>query len=124
MDALGGAVAKIAPGATAFPYRAALASVQYTATFPDGTNPAPLDAYVRGFRAAMTPYWGDGAYVNYSDASLTDPARSYFAGNASRLESIRAKYDPITPSPSPRPTSADRAAVCRPGGLRWRRVAD
>jgi FAD/FMN-containing dehydrogenase len=94
MDALGGAVAKVAPSATAFPHRAALASVQYTATFPDGTDPAPLDAYVRGFRAAMTPYWGDGAYVTYSDASLTDPAKSYFAGNAARLKSIRAKYDP------------------------------
>jgi hypothetical protein len=94
MDALGGAVAKVAPSATAFPHRAALASVQYTATFPDGTDPVPLDAYVRGFRAAMTPYWGDGAYVNYSDASLTDPAKSYFAGNASRLEAVRAKYDP------------------------------
>ncbi|HEY5230129.1 MAG TPA: FAD-binding protein [Galbitalea sp.] len=94
MDALGGAVAKVAPAATAFPHRTALASVQYTATFPDGTNPAPLDSYVRGFRAAMTPYWGDGAYVNYSDASLADPAASYFAGNAARLKAIRAKYDP------------------------------
>jgi len=94
MDALGGAVAKVAPSATAFPHRAALASVQYTATFADGTDPAPLDAYVRGFRAAMTPYWGDGAYVNYSDASLTNPAKSYFAGNAARLKSVRAKYDP------------------------------
>ena len=94
MDALGGNVTKVAPTATAFPHRSALASIQYTATFPDGTNPAPLDAYVRGFRTAMMPHWGDGAYVNYSDASLTDPAQSYFAGNAARLQSVRAKYDP------------------------------
>ena len=94
MDALGGVVRDVAPGATAFPHRAALASIQYTATFPEGTDPAPLDAYVRGFRNAMIPYWGDGAYVNYADASLTDPAKSYFAGNAERLEAVRAKYDP------------------------------
>jgi hypothetical protein len=94
MDALGGAVAKVAPSATAYPHRKALASIQYTATFPDGTDPAPLDAYVRGFRKAMVPYWGDGAYVNYSDASLPDPAASYFVGNAARLKTVRAKWDP------------------------------
>jgi hypothetical protein len=77
--------------------------VQYTATVPDGTNPAPLDAYVRGFRAAMTPYWGDGAYVNYADASLTDPAKSYFEGNARRLKAIRAKYDPHHVFTQPQP---------------------
>lgn len=94
MDALGGVVGNVASNATAFPHRAALASIQYTATFPDGTDPAPLDAYVRGFRAAMIPYWGDGAYVNYADPSLADPAKSYFAGNVSRLEAVRQKYDP------------------------------
>ncbi len=94
MDALGGAVADVAPGATAFPHRTALMSVQYTATFADGADPAPLDAYVRGFRSAMTPSWGHGAYVNYADASLADPATSYFAGNAKRLASVKNVYDP------------------------------
>ena len=94
IDALGGAVTKVAPNATAFPHRNALASIQYTATFPDGTDPAPLDAYVRGFRAAMVPYWGDGAYVNYADSTLENPAGSYFVGNAPRLKSIQAKFDP------------------------------
>jgi hypothetical protein len=94
MDALGGAVSTVSPTATAFPHRAALASIQYTATFADGVSPTPLDAYVRGFRAAMTPYWGGGAYVNYSDPTLTHPASAYFAQNASRLGSVRTRYDP------------------------------
>jgi hypothetical protein len=94
MDALGGQVATVAPNATAFPHRTALMTVQYTATFADGADPAPLDTYVRGFRAALQPEWGDGAYVNYSDASLTDPTGSYFAANAARLTSVRKKYDP------------------------------
>jgi len=68
--------------------------VQYTATFANGVDPAPLDAYVRGFRAAMVPQWGDGAYVNYADASLTDPLESYFKSNKTRLASVRKKYDP------------------------------
>jgi hypothetical protein len=94
MDALGGAVADVAPGATAFPHRKALMSVQYTATFANGANPAPFDSYVRGFRSAMVPTWGQGAYVNYADASLADPAASYFAGNAKRLTAVREAYDP------------------------------
>ena len=94
MDALGGAVADIAPDATAFPHRKALMSVQYTATFPNGTDPEPLDSFVRGFRVAMTPQWGDGAYVNYADPTLANAAESYFAGNAGRLVTVRQKYDP------------------------------
>ena len=94
MDALGGQVTAVAAGDSAFPHRSALFSVQYTATFANGADPAPLDAYVRGFRAAMVPEWGAGAYVNYADASLADPNTSYFAGNAARLASIRSTYDP------------------------------
>lgn len=94
MDALGGAVREVSPSATAFPHRTALMTVQYSAAFQNGTDPAPFDAYVRGFRSALVPQWGDGAYVNYADASLPDPAKSYFGDNAARLASVQAKYDP------------------------------
>ncbi len=94
MDALGGRVRELSPSATAFPHRTALMSVQYTATFEDGTDPAPFDAYVRGFRSALEPEWGNGAYVNYPDASLSDPATAYFGDNAIRLAGARARYDP------------------------------
>ncbi|WP_354568982.1 FAD-binding protein [Glaciihabitans sp. UYNi722] len=93
MDALGGAVADIAPDATAFPHRSALMTVQYTATFANGADPAPLDNYVRGFRGALISAWGDGAYVNYADASLSNPSTSYFGNNAAKLASVRKKYD-------------------------------
>jgi len=94
MDALGGKVASLAPDATAFPHRAALYTVQYTGTFDDGRDPAPIDAYVRGFRAAMTPHWGDHAYVNYADASLGDPDAAYYGDNLPKLRAIKKKYDP------------------------------
>jgi FAD/FMN-containing dehydrogenase len=94
MDALGGKVASLAPDATAFPHRAALYSVQYTGTFDDGRDPAPIDAYVRGFRAAMTPHWGDHAYVNYADGSLSDPGTAYYGDNLPKLQAIKKKYDP------------------------------
>jgi FAD/FMN-containing dehydrogenase len=94
IDALGGQVAKVGAGDTAFPWRDALATVQYTATFENGADPAPFDAYARGFRQAMQPHWGDGAYVNYSDASITDPDTAYFGANKARLQAARKKYDP------------------------------
>lgn len=94
LDALGGAVGDLGPEDTAFPHRGAIMTAQYTATFPDGTDPAPLDAYVRGFREAMVPSWADTAYVNYADAGIGDPARAYFGDNAARLEQVKRAYDP------------------------------
>jgi FAD/FMN-containing dehydrogenase len=94
MDALGGKVASLAPDATAFPHRQALYLVQYTGTFDDGRDPAPIDAYVRGFRASMTPHWGDHAYVNYADPSLKDPDTAYYGANLPKLRAIKKKYDP------------------------------
>jgi FAD/FMN-containing dehydrogenase len=93
IDALGGAVAELDGSATAFGHRDALTTVQYTATYTSGPA-TKATGYVRGFRAAMTPTWGSGAYVNYADASLTDYASDYFGGNAARLARVRAQYDP------------------------------
>lgn len=93
LDALGGRVRDLAPGDTAFVHRDALATVQYTATFPPG-DASTADGYVRGFRAAMLPHWGNTAYVNYADPTLRDPGRAYFGANADRLAQVRERYDP------------------------------
>jgi FAD/FMN-containing dehydrogenase len=93
IDALGGAVNDVGATDTAFGHRGALATVQYTATYDSGPATAAT-AYVRGFRSAMTPGWGTGAYVNYADSSLTDYLQAYFGGNAGRLAQARSTYDP------------------------------
>ncbi len=93
LDALGGTVRTLPPATTAFVHRAALATVQYTATFPPGTA-VGADAYVRGFRRAMVPHWGNHAYVNYADASIESYRQAYFGANAERLAQVRATYDP------------------------------
>ncbi|WP_413600560.1 FAD-binding oxidoreductase [Curtobacterium sp. Curtsp57] len=93
LDALGGVVADVGRTDSAFPWRSALCTVQYTAVFRNGADPAPFDQYVRGFRKAMTPAWGDGAYANYCDAAITDPA-AYFDVNTSRLHRIAEQADP------------------------------
>jgi FAD/FMN-containing dehydrogenase len=93
IDALGGVVDDVGTTGTAFGHRGALATVQYTATYDSGPA-TTATAYVRGFREAMTPGWGTGAYVNYADASITDYQQAYFGQNAARLAQARATYDP------------------------------
>jgi FAD/FMN-containing dehydrogenase len=93
LDSLGGAVDDVGGGDSAFGHRGALATVQYTATYDSGPATAAT-SYVRGFRGAMTPSWGTGAYVNYADASITDYQQAYFGANAGRLAQARATYDP------------------------------
>jgi FAD/FMN-containing dehydrogenase len=93
IDALGGAVDDVGPTDTAFGHRSALTTVQYTATFDSGPATAAT-AFVRGFRSAMAPSWGVGAYVNYADASLADYQQAYFGPNAGRLAEARSTYDP------------------------------
>lgn len=93
IDALGGAVRDVGAGDTAFGHRSALATVQYTATYTGGSA-ARATSYVRGFRKAMTPSWGTGAYVNYADASIKSYRTAYFGANAPRLAQVRASYDP------------------------------
>ncbi|HEX5088471.1 MAG TPA: FAD-binding oxidoreductase [Nocardioides sp.] len=93
IDALGGKVRDIDPDGTAFVHRSALATVQYTATFPPGTA-GHADDYVHGFRAAMVPHWGNHAYVNYADATISDYQDAYFGANAARLAQVRSTYDP------------------------------
>jgi FAD/FMN-containing dehydrogenase len=93
IDALGGAVDDVGPTDTAFGHRGALATVQYTATYTSG--PATrATSYVRGFRSAMVPSWGNGAYVNYADASLKHYLSAYFGANGPRLTQVRESYDP------------------------------
>ena len=93
IDALGGRVRDVGPDDTAFAHREALATVQYTATFPPG-DPRAADAYVRGFREAMVPHWDEHAYVNYADSSISDYQAAYFGDHAARLATVRSAYDP------------------------------
>lgn len=94
MDALGGVVSTIDPAATAFVHRRALMTVQYTATFAVGADPAPYDSYVRSFRTTMTAHWQNWAYVNYLDATVPDAQTAYFGANLPRLSALKQQYDP------------------------------
>jgi FAD/FMN-containing dehydrogenase len=96
-DVLGGAVGDLAPDATAFPHRRALAVAQYTVGWPFEQQGAAVRADLRwlhGFRDAMTPYVGGAAYVNYADPRLQHWQQAYYGANYPRLQQVKARVDP------------------------------
>jgi FAD/FMN-containing dehydrogenase len=92
-DALGGAVAEVAAGGSAFPWRLDEALVQVTATWDRG-EASPYDEYVRQVRQDLKPLMGDHAYSNYADAALDDYEQAYWGPNAGRLREVKRRLDP------------------------------
>jgi FAD/FMN-containing dehydrogenase len=97
LDALGGAINRVAPGATAFVHRNALFDAQYTTTWPVGSASAEVarqHAWQQSFWQSMRPYASGQAYQNYIDPSLTNWRQAYYGANYTRLTKVKATYDP------------------------------
>ncbi|MGZ3145976.1 FAD-binding oxidoreductase [Lentzea chajnantorensis] len=92
-DGLGGAVSDVAPAATAFPHRTALACAQvYFKTPPtDATATAQAMGQVRDGLGELV---GDSGYVNYIDPQLPRWAEAYYGDNLARLRDVARRYDP------------------------------
>ena len=90
IDAYGGALNRVAPGATAFVHRDVLASIQYFAA-GDG---ASARAWIDSSRAALKPAVSGAAYVNYIDPHLANWQQAYYGSNLPRLRAVKKKYDP------------------------------
>jgi FAD/FMN-containing dehydrogenase len=96
-DALGGAVNRVAPGATAFVHRNALFDAQYTTGWTTGAAAAGIDrqhAWLRNYWSSMRPYASGQAYQNYIDPDLTNWRQAYYGANYARLVAVKQKYDP------------------------------
>jgi len=94
-DSYGGAIANIAPDATAFAHRSGtLYCLQYGSTWtnPSDTNQRLKD--MRDFYATMRPYVSGAAYVNYCDLDLIDWQNAYWGQNLARLKQIKSAFDP------------------------------
>ena len=89
MHALDGALASVAPNATAFPWRRHAALVQwYVET---AGNPSAAAGWLNTAHQAVQQY-SAGGYVNYLEAN--QPASRYFGPNTAQLSAVRQKYDP------------------------------
>src|ERR1700744_1703667 len=96
-DALGGAVNRVAPSATAFVHRDALFGAQYTTTWPTGAPAAAGNrqyAWPQSFWQSRRPYASGQAYQNYIDPALTNWQQAYYGANYSRLTQVKGTYDP------------------------------
>jgi FAD/FMN-containing dehydrogenase len=96
-DALGGAVNRVDPAATAFVHRDALFLAQYSTSWRWGApdrEVASQRAWLRQFYATLHPYASGHAYQNYLDPDLAGWRQAYYGTNYPRLARIKATYDP------------------------------
>jgi FAD/FMN-containing dehydrogenase len=96
-DALGGAVNRLHPAATAFVHRDALFLAQYYTSWQwPGTSSgvANQHRWLRSYYNSLHPHASGQAYQNYIDPDLTDWQQAYYGANYPRLRQVKKKYDP------------------------------
>ena len=97
LDALGGAVNRPAPGATAFVHRDQRMHCAYL-SFWGASDPAPMVAactqWVRDTQAILSGYASGQAFQNYIDPELAGWEDAYFGANLARLRTVKRRYDP------------------------------
>ncbi|POX41266.1 hypothetical protein C3486_09655 [Streptomyces sp. Ru73] len=92
--ALGGAINRVQPTATAFVHRRSRFLAQYLASWaPSGTGKAQ-NAWLAGMHTAMRRHASGAAYQNYADPALKDWKQAYYGAAAGRLAEVKQAYDP------------------------------
>jgi FAD/FMN-containing dehydrogenase len=97
LDAYGGAINRVASDATAFAHRNALFSAQYNATWSISDSSAVVAAnrsWLNGTWQTMRSSASGAAYQNYVDPDLANWQQAYYGANLTRLQQIKAIYDP------------------------------
>ena len=97
LDAMGGAVNRVHPQATAFVHRNALFLAQYITGWTSPGSAAGIAnqrRWINSYYNAVHPHASGQAYQNYIDASLANWRVAYYGINYTRLSEIKAKYDP------------------------------
>ncbi|MEU0075602.1 FAD-binding oxidoreductase [Streptomyces sp. NPDC006332] len=92
--ALGGAVNRVSPAATAFVHRRSRMLAQYIASWRAGTSGTAAQSWLTSAHTAMKPYASGAAYQNYTDPTLKDWRTAYYGAAATRLTAIKKQYDP------------------------------
>ncbi|MGR8009790.1 FAD-binding oxidoreductase [Streptomyces hypolithicus] len=94
LTALGGAVNRVDPLATAFVHRRSRMLAQYIGAWRAGTPGTAQQTWLKNTHGAMRRYASGAAYQNYTDPSLTDWRSAYYGAAADRLTELKKRYDP------------------------------
>ncbi|MFJ8793120.1 FAD-binding oxidoreductase [Streptomyces sp. NPDC102462] len=94
LTALGGAVNRVSPTATAFVHRRSRMLAQYIASWRAGTPGTTAQSWLTEAHGAMKPYASGAAYQNYTDPTLTNWRTAYYGDAAPRLTRLKNQYDP------------------------------
>ncbi|KUO20555.1 FAD-binding oxidoreductase [Streptomyces dysideae] len=94
LTALGGAVNRVSPTATAFVHRRSRMLAQYIGSWRAGTSGTTARSWLTSAHDAMKPYASGAAYQNYTDPSLKDWRKAYYGDAATRLTRLKKQYDP------------------------------
>ncbi|MFM9367989.1 FAD-binding oxidoreductase [Streptomyces sp. Da 82-17] len=94
LTALGGAINRVDPTATAFVHRRQRFLAQYVGAWRAGTPGTAARAWLDGTHTAMRPYASGAAYQNYTDPALKDWRGAYYGPAAGRLKKLKGTYDP------------------------------
>ncbi|WP_405871434.1 FAD-binding oxidoreductase [Streptomyces sp. NBC_00005] len=94
LTALGGAVNRVSPTATAFVHRRSRMLAQYLASWRSGTTGSAAQSWLTTAHDAMKPYASGAAYQNYADATLTNWKKAYYGDATARLATVKKQYDP------------------------------
>ena len=93
----GGAIGRVAPSATAFVHRQALALLSVGTSWASDEEPSlvrRLLAWVDQVWDAMRPHTSNESYQNFIDPALTDWERAYYGANLERLVAVKRRVDP------------------------------
>lgn len=94
LTALGGAINRVDPQATAFVHRRSRMLTQYIGAWRPGTSGGPAQDWLKKTHATLRPYASGAAYQNYSDPGLTGWRKAYYGTAADRLAKLKGSYDP------------------------------
>ncbi|GGS08500.1 FAD-binding dehydrogenase [Streptomyces humidus] len=94
LTALGGAVNRVSPTATAFVHRRSRMLAQYIASWRAGTTGTAAQSWLNTAHKAMAPYASGAAYQNYADPTLTNWRKAYYGAALPRLTQLKKQYDP------------------------------
>jgi FAD/FMN-containing dehydrogenase len=91
---INGAVSRVAPDATAFPYRDATFATVVATVWSDPADTERNIAWTRAYYQALAPHGEPGTYINFMDGDEGARVKDSYRGIYDRLVAVKRKYDP------------------------------